>query len=91
MYVFFLELKNAHPVLYADIIPHLGAFHMQMSFLSAMNKRCMGSGISEVLVAAGVIQPSSVDQAMKEKHLNSRCHSLMREMLLQEHKFQDNG
>ena len=92
VYAFFLELKTAHPVLYADIIPNLGAFHMQMSFLSAMNKRFMGSGISEVLVAAGVIQ-SGVDQAMKGQHFNRimRCHSLMREMLLelllQEHNF----
>ena len=50
-----------------------------------MNKRFMGSGISEVLVAAGVIQLGSVDQAMKGKHFNRimRCHSLMREMLLE--------
>ena len=95
VYAFFLELKTAHPVLYADIIPHLGAFHMQMSFLSAMNKRFMRSGISEILVAAGVIEPGSVDQAMKGKHFNRimRCYSLMREMLLEltRTQFQDNG
>ena len=91
VYAFFLELKTTHPVLYADIIPHLGAFHMQMSFLSAMNKRFMGSGISEVLEAARVIQPGSVDQAMKHFNRIMRCHLLMREMLLelllQEHNF----
>ena len=43
---------------------------MQMSFLAAMNKRFTESDILEVLVAGGVIQCGSVDQAMKGKHYN---------------------
>ena len=69
VYAFSLELKTAHPVLFANIIPRLGAFHMQISFLFAMNKRFTGSGISEDLVAAGVIQSGSVDQVMRDEKL----------------------
>ena len=84
VYTLFLELKTAYPVQFANVIPRLGPFHMPMSFLAAMNKRFKGSSISEVLVAAGVIQSGSVDQAMRGKHFNRiiRCHSLIRETLL---------
>ena len=93
VYALFLELKTAYSVQFANIIPHLGPFHMQMSILAAMNKRFKDSGILEFLVAAGVIQSGSVDQAMRGKHFNRiiRCHSLLRETLLellfQEHNF----
>jgi len=43
-----------------------------------------GSGISDVLVAAGVISDGSVDQALRGKHfkLGSRCLRLFYETLI---------
>ena len=84
VYSVFLELKTSYQVIFKNIIPHLGPFHMHMSFLAAIKKRLAGSGISDILVAAGVIKYGSVDQAKRGKHFNRiiRCHSLMREVLL---------
>ena len=50
----------------------------------AIYKRYKGSGIAEVLVAAGVIAEGSVDQALRGKHYRMalRCLSLMYEALV---------
>ena len=47
-----LEIKSENAELFAHILPFMGAFHVQMSFVSAIYKRFKGSGISDVLVAA---------------------------------------
>ena len=67
------------------IVPILGAFHQQMSYIYAIYKRFKGSGISEMLVAAGVIVEGSVDQALRGKHYRRglRCIMLWREALIQ--------
>ena len=53
------------------------------SLFFAIIKRSVGSGLSELLVATGVIRSGSVDQAMKRKHFNRAicCRSLMWETL----------
>ena len=56
-----------------------------MSFIYVIYKRFKRLGISNVLVAAGVIADGSVDQALKEKHFKCRirCLQLFYETLLQ--------
>ena len=54
--------------MFENIYPHLGPFHMHKSYLSAMNKRFSGSGLSDILVAAGVIVGGSVEQALRGDH-----------------------
>ena len=63
------DLKSENPIKYDKITPVIGAFHQQMSFIYAIYKRFLGSGISDVLVAAGVIVEGSVDQSLKGKTL----------------------
>ena len=55
-----------------------------MSFIYAIYKRFKGSGISDVLVAAGVIADGSVDQALRGKHFKRgvRCLRLFYETLV---------
>ena len=50
----------------------------------AIYKRYKGSGIADVMIAAGVIAEGSVDQALRGKHNRCalRCLSLMYEMLM---------
>ena len=83
-YKLILELKVENSEKYKDIIPTLGAFHQQMSYIYAIYKRFKGSGLSEVLVSAGVIVEGSVDQALKGKHYRRglRCILLWREALI---------
>ena len=83
-YKLILELITENPETYKDIIPIMGAFHQQMSFIYAIYKRFKGSGLSEILVAAGVIVEGSVDQALRGKHYRRglRCLMLWREALI---------
>ena len=83
-YKLILELTTENPEEYKDIIPILGAFHQQMSYIHAIYKRFKGSGISEILVSAGVIVEGSVDQALRGKHYRRglRCIMLWREVLI---------
>ena len=55
-----------------------------MSFIYTIYKRFKGSGISEVLVATGVISDGSVDQALRGKHFKRgvRCLRLFYETLI---------
>ena len=55
-YTLLVEIKSEHPQEYEKIIPFLGPFHTQGCMIYAIYKRHKGSGIAEVLVAAGVIQ-----------------------------------
>ena len=83
---------NFHPGMKAenfqkfkDIIPILGSFHQQCSFIYSIYKRFQGSGISDILVSAGVIVEGSVEQALRGKHYRRGvgCIMLMREALIQ--------
>ena len=62
----------------------IGTFNVQMSYIYAIYKRFKGSGISDLLVAAGVIADGSVDHALRGKHFNRglRCLRLFYETLL---------
>jgi len=83
-YKIIVQLKSENPELFKNIIPILGAFHQQMSYIYAVYKRFKGSGIAETLVAAGVVVEGSVDQALRGKHYRRgiRCIMLWREALL---------
>ena len=76
VYALLLELKNENPEMFADILPFMGPFHIKMSFINAIYKRFKGSGISDVLVVAGVVADGSVDQALRGKHFNRGVHCL---------------
>ena len=80
-----VHLKAENPGLFKDIIPILGAFHQQMSYIYALYKRFKGSGMADTLVTAGVVVEGSVDQALRGKHYRRglRCIMLWREMLIQ--------
>ena len=68
VYKTMLDLKSENPEKYEKLIPFMGPFHVQMSFIYIIYKRFKWSGIANVLVAAGVISDGSVDQAMRGKH-----------------------
>lgn len=84
VYVLMLELKSENPLQFSKILPFMGAFHIQMSFIYTIYKRFHGSGLSDVLVAAGVIADGSVDQALRGKHFKRgvRCLRLFYETLV---------
>ena len=83
-YVHIVEMKAENTESFKEIIPIFGPFHQQCSFIYAIYKRFRGSGISDVLVSAGVIVEGSVDQALRGKHYRRgvRCIMLMREVLI---------
>ena len=80
-----LQLKAENLERFIDIIPILGAFHQQMSFIYALYKRFKGSGLDDIPVTAGVVVQGSVDQALRGKHYRRgvRCIFLWREALIQ--------
>ena len=84
VYALIIQLKNENPEKFQLILPFLGPFHAHISFISAINKRFHGSGLSEIVVAADIISDGSVDQALRGKHYNRgiRCLSLMYEVLI---------
>ena len=84
VYTLLVEVKNEHPQEYDKIIPFLGPFHTQSCMTHAIYKHYKGSGVADVLVAAGVIAEGSVDQALRGKHYRCALHclSLMYEKLM---------
>lgn len=83
VYALMVQLRAENPVTFSAIIPFLGPFHTHCSFMSAIYKRFCGSGLSDVLVAGGVIAEGSVQQALCGKHYKRglRCYLLMYEAL----------
>ncbi|KAJ4940036.1 hypothetical protein JOQ06_029467 [Pogonophryne albipinna] len=81
-----VQLKAENSEMYKDLIPILGAFHQQMSYIYAIYKRFKGSGMADTLVTAGVIMEGSVEQALRGKHYRRgvRCILLWREVLIQQ-------
>ena len=67
-YKLILELKTENLDKFLNIVPIIGAFHHQMSYIYVIYKCLLGSGISDILVSAGVLVEESVDQALKGKH-----------------------
>ena len=68
VYAFIVELKNENPEKFKRILPVLGSFHIQMSFMSAIHKRIQGSNIEDLLSEAGLITGGSVHKALKGKN-----------------------
>ncbi len=79
-----LELKSENAELFNKVLLFMGAFHIQMSFISTIYKRFKGSGLSDVLLAVSVIADGSVDQALCGKHFkwSVRCLRLFYETLI---------
>lgn len=76
-----LELKSENSELFSKILPFMGPFHIQMSFIYTIYNRFKGSGISVVLVDAGAIAEGSVVQPLRVKHVKRgvRCLRLFYE------------
>lgn len=68
VYTLMVQLKNENEGKFKKIIPFLGPFHQQCSFMACILKRFAGSGLEDILVAAGVIADGSVEKALKGKH-----------------------
>ena len=81
-YNFHPGMKAENSQKFKDIIPILDPFP---SFIYSIYKRFQGSGISDILVSAGVIAEGSVEQALRGKHYRRGvgCIMLMREALIQ--------
>ena len=60
-----LELQTKTPDKFLKIVPVIGAFPQLMSYIYVNYKRFLGSGISDLLVSAGLIEEGSVDQALR--------------------------
>ena len=67
VYTLIVQLRYENPDKY-KIIPILGPFHCQLSFINVINKRFRGSDLTDIIVASGIISEKSVDQAFKGKH-----------------------
>ena len=79
-----IQLKAENAQMFKDIVPILGAFHQQMSYMYAVYKRFKGSGMADTSVTAGVVVEGSVDQALRGKHYRRgvRCIQLWRKALI---------
>ncbi|MES9879868.1 MAG: hypothetical protein ABW185_03205, partial [Sedimenticola sp.] len=79
-----VQLKAENMELFNEIIPILGAFHQQMSYIYAIYKRFKGSGMADTLVTSGVVVEGSVEHALRGKHYRRgvRCIMLWREVLI---------
>ena len=76
VYALIVQLKNENINRFEKILPIIGAFHAQCSFIAAINKRFGGSELSDILSASGVIAEKSVEQALKGKHYSRACRAL---------------
>lgn len=78
VYALIVEIKNENPDNFELIVPFLCLFHAQMSFISAIDKHLIGSGLAKLLVAADMIAEGYVVQALNGKHYKRsiRCLKL---------------
>ena len=76
VYKLIVQLKNENPLMFPKILPILGPFHCQCSFINVINKRFAGSGLSDIIVSADVIAEKSVDQSFRAKHFNRIIRAL---------------
>ena len=63
-------LKYENPDKFAHILPIIGSFHIEMSFMSVIYKRLKESNIENLLVEAGLIAQGSVVQALRDCDYN---------------------
>ena len=84
VYAHIVELKYENPDKFAHILPILGSFHIEMSFMSAIYKRLKESNAEDLLVEAGLIAQGSVVQDLRGSHYNraTRLYKLFYEAML---------
>ena len=76
-YNLILELKTENLDKFLSIIPIIGTFLQQMSYIYVIYKCFLGLSISDILVSAGVILEGSIDQDLKRKHYRRRLQCIM--------------
>ena len=74
VYAYIVELKYENPDKFAHILPMLGSFHIEMSFMSGIHKRLKESNIEDLLVEARLIAQVSVVQALRGTTLREIEH-----------------
>ena len=64
-------------------MPVFGSFHLEMVFMNTIYKRFNGCGLSDLVVAAGLIEQGFVERALSGKHYKRcmRIHKLVYECL----------
>ena len=62
VYTLMVQMRNENFDKFKNIIPVLCPFHTQCSFITVINKRFSGSGITKLIVSADIIADKSVDQ-----------------------------
>ena len=79
VYTLIVEVKNENQGGFQNILPVLGGFHTQTTFIATMYRRFKGSDLEDLAVAAGIVEVDSADQALKRKHhkRGMRLHKLM--------------
>ncbi|KAK1883800.1 Tudor domain containing protein 7 [Dissostichus eleginoides] len=75
-----VQLMAENSEMYKDLIPILGAFHQQMSYIYAIYKRFRGSGMADTLVTAGqrltnILEHEELSENIKE-NLNTLRNAL---------------
>ena len=83
VYIHIVELVNEDPEKFRLVLPVLGSFHVQMSYMNAIYKHLEGCNIDDLLAEAGLITIGSVNKALKGKDYNRalRLYKLLYESL----------
>ena len=76
VYTLIVQLRNENNLKFKKILPILGPFHCQLSFINVIRKRFSGSGLSELIVSTDIIADKSVDQAFRAKHYHRILRAL---------------
>ena len=80
--------KKTYPLVwqqpdFKNVIVRMGVFHTICAIFGALGKKMKGSGLSEIVIEAGVCASGSLDKVMSGKHFNRalRIHKVMLEAL----------
>ena len=76
VYTLIVQTRYENCPKFDKIIPVLGSFHTQCSFIYVINKRFSGSGLSDIIVSANIVADKSIYQAMKGKHYRRALRAL---------------